>query len=531
MKKTTKRIIAAMTAAATLTLVTGIAAVQAAEILPITVPAQATAPELDHGYLVGTMTVGENGDVITSEDGGTCLKKSDAYILAADGSALDYEDIKAGDVITYLVDPRVPQTLQLPVTYSPAVIVVGADKAEVTCKIAVFDEDGLSDDGELKLNYDLTTPYYSRTREATLISGKALVLYNMMTMSIPAQTNPLAIVKLVDDEKLVVVPGPVAAPTEDHGYMAGTMTVGENGETIANEDGSLHLNKPEEVVILTADGKPANYEDIKTGDVITYYVDGNAPMTLQLPVHYTPAVIVVGADEAEVTCKIAVFDEEGLSDDGELVINYDLTTPYYSRTREATFISGKALVLYNMMTMSIPAQTNPLAIVKLIDDEPEAAPQAPDLTGVKNIVIGENTIAHLPVTVNGVQMLPVRAVAEALGYQVDWTGETLSVNVGFASFSIDEDSYAFARRAPQSLGQAPVLIALPTEKYARTYVPVTFFTEVLEHRMTVEGDTLYISGNDEPMFIPPIAPGEVQVPVDVPTTLPLLPGEFEVPMN
>ena len=337
-------------------------------MLPVVMPIQTVAPVIDHGYLVGAMTVGENGDVITSEDGGTCLKKSDAYILAADGSALSFDDIKAGDVITYLVDPKVPQTLQLPVTYSPAVIVVGADAAEVTCKIAVFDEDGLSDDGELIINYDLSTPYYSRTREATLISGKALVLYNMMTMSIPAQTNPLAIVKLVDDEKLVVV---------------------------------------------------------------------SAPDT-----------------------------------------------------------------------------------------------QAPDLSGVKTIVAGENTLAHIPVTVNGVQMLPVRAVAEALGYEVEWVGETKSVNVGFASFSIEEDSYSFARRAPQSLGQAPVLIALPTEQYATTYVPASFFTEVLDHRMTLEGDTLVISSNDEPMFIPPLTPGEFQVPVDGdPVALPIQPGEFEVPVE
>ena len=154
--------------------------------------------------------------------------------------------------------------------------------------------------------------------------------------------------------------------------------------------------------------------------------------------------------------------------------------------------------------------------------------QVPDLSGVRTIVAGETTIAHIPVTVNEVQMLPVRAVAEALGYQVDWIGETKSVNVGFASFSIEEDSYAFARRAPQALGQAPVLISIPSEQFATTYVPATFFTEVLGCTMTADGDTLYIALEDEAMPIPPIAPGEALVVIDKPTTLPLQPGEFEV---
>ena len=329
---------------------------------------------------------------------------------------------------------------------------------------------------------------------------------------------------------MVVMPVQTNAPTADHGYLIGGMVVGKNGDVITSEDGGTCLYKPDGAYVLAADGSALSFDDIKAGDVITYYVDGNAPMTLQLPVTYSPAVVVVGD---EVGQKIAVFDEDGLSDDGELKLNYDLSTPYYSRTREATLISGKALILYNMMTMSIPAQTNPLASVKLVDDEPEAdvAAQVPDLSGIRTIVAGENTIAHIPVTVNEVQMLPVRAVAEALGYEVEWLGETKSVNVGFASFSIEEDSYAFARRAPQSLGQAPVLISIPSEQFATTYVPATFFTEVLGCTMTAEGNTLYIALEDEAMFLPPIAPGEFEVIVDTPMVLPLLPGEYEVPME
>ncbi len=99
-----------------------------------------------------------------------------------------------------------------------------------------------------------------------------------------------------------------------------------------------------------------------------------------------------------------------------------------------------------------------------------------------------STSKHIPVVVNGIQMLPVRAVAEALGYGVKWDDETKSVYVNHAYFSIDEDSYVIGRRAPQQLGQSPVLIALPEDAYATTYVPVEFFTDVLGHEVKVDGE-------------------------------------------
>lgn len=291
----------------------------------------------------------------------------------------------------------------------------------------------------------------------------------------------------------------------DHGYVVGSMIVGENGDVITSEGGDLVLVKQDGAFVLNAFGDLMSFEDIKAGDVITYYVDGDAPMTLQLPVHYSPAVIVIEDEEAAVSRKIAVFDEDHLSDDGSLVINYDLETPYYSHTREAAFISGKALVFYNMMTMSIPAQTNPLAIVRLNGDSegpntPALVPIAPvpdkaegiDLSAVTEIKAGEKTIAHIPVTVNGTQMIPVRVVAEALGFTVEWNGETRTVDVGHAFFNIDEDAYTIGRAMPEALGQAPVLIALPGEEAAQTYVPVAFFTNVLGMTVTVDGATATI---------------------------------------
>lgn len=501
MKKTVKRNLAALSAASLL-LGGGIIGAQAeAPVLtdiPILVPPIAGESQIEthqeHGYVIGSFTVGESREenAIASEDGNLYIYKNDAtFVLGAKGEQKSWDDIKAGDVVTFYVDGNAPVTLQYPPHYTAGVVVIEDEEVQVSRKLDVFDEERLSSDGELVLNYDPTTPYYSHSREATLISGKALVFYDMMTMSIPAQTNPLAIVKLVDDEAAVIVPGGASIDNAvDHDYLVGSFTVGESREenAIASENDQIYLNKSDAAFVLGANGEKLSWDDIKVGDVVTYYVDANAPMTLQLPVHYNPAVVVIEDENASTGRMIGMFDEDLLDAEAQLKLNVSLETPYYSHTREAMLISGKALVFYNMMTMSIPAQTNPVAIVRLNGDY--AAPgQAADLSAVTQIKIGENVVPHIPVTVNEVQMLPVRVVAEALGMTVEWIDETKSVNVGFASFTIDEDAYTMAKSMPQPLGQAPVLLTIPGEESATTYVPVTFFTEVLGLTLTVDGNT------------------------------------------
>ncbi len=79
--------------------------------------------------------------------------------------------------------------------------------------------------------------------------------------------------------------------------------------------------------------------------------------------------------------------------------------------------------------------------------------------------------------VNGTVMMPLRAVAESLGYTVTWVAESRSVELTrgahFITMSIDEDAYAFSRRAPQGLGMAPTLVG------DSTYVPINFVEEIL----------------------------------------------------
>ncbi|MDO5310816.1 MAG: copper amine oxidase N-terminal domain-containing protein [Clostridia bacterium] len=88
-------------------------------------------------------------------------------------------------------------------------------------------------------------------------------------------------------------------------------------------------------------------------------------------------------------------------------------------------------------------------------------------------------------TIDNVIMVPLRSNAEGLGYTVEWDGETNTVFISsgaqFATFTIGEDAYTIAKTAPMSLGSAPILFGGDT-----TYVPLTFFTELLNINARLE---------------------------------------------
>ncbi len=85
-------------------------------------------------------------------------------------------------------------------------------------------------------------------------------------------------------------------------------------------------------------------------------------------------------------------------------------------------------------------------------------------------------------------MVPLRAVSEALRYEVKWDGETQSVELSagnqWTKIYIGKNEYFFGRVAPFPLGQAPKVIN------CRTFVPIEFFKEVLKAQISVENNTI-----------------------------------------
>ncbi|MEW9701680.1 copper amine oxidase N-terminal domain-containing protein [Paenibacillus sp. SI8] len=91
-------------------------------------------------------------------------------------------------------------------------------------------------------------------------------------------------------------------------------------------------------------------------------------------------------------------------------------------------------------------------------------------------------------------MLPLRAVAEGLGFTLAWNPESLSVDLNkrniFTTVKTGEDRYTI-NKMYTTLGTAPVLLD------SKLYVPASFVNKVLHGSVTTQGNSLSISTDEQ----------------------------------
>lgn len=196
----------------------------------------------------------------------------------------------------------------------------------------------------------------------------------------------------------------------------------------------------------------------------------NTPMGLSYPGFLTPNVLVIKSDKT--TAFVEYFDRELLSADNELKLNVSDETSIIdvdgkALTKEDIY-ERDLLVFYNIMMPSLPAQTNPSKIIVLALRE-----EAMD----KEEIVLSKELFKLE---DGTVMIPLRQVAEALGFKVTWNAQTKSVEVlkgvNWSSLTIGRNNYNFARMLIR-LEAPPILVE------AKTYVPVSFVEQVLQARV------------------------------------------------
>lgn len=233
--------------------------------------------------------------------------------------------------------------------------------------------------------------------------------------------------------------------------------------------------------VLSKDSVIAENAQIEIGKTITGWYDARKPMILIYPPQYNVELVTMPSEST--TQKVDYFDETLTSADGMLKLNLEQENslklwdaqgkPYIES------LSGKHLLVnYKFSTRSIPAQTVPESIYVVEDQK--------WLTSAGEIPVSVNgKVVHALssfVKEDKTVMVPLRAAAEALGYEVTWLEESQTVMVGKASLVIGKDAYAFARMAPKSLGAAPEL------REGRTFVPMEFFGKILPE-LTSEVET------------------------------------------
>lgn len=211
-------------------------------------------------------------------------------------------------------------------------------------------------------------------------------------------------------------------------------TEGVSIVTIDNEQGGLRFAVASNTIIINRqDGFYMTEDQLEEGMAVAVVYDMNSPMGMSMP-PYLGNVTAVVANADFGSYAVGKFDNELTDMKNMLKLNIDnertpITNMQGSRIRltDADVKGQDALVFYDMMTMSLPAQTTPSFV----------------------LILGEQTAPAVSV--------PLRETAEANGFSVKWQGKTkpillekegvsLELMLDDATFKLNgvEDEAAFA---------------------------------------------------------------------------------------
>ncbi len=301
---------------------------------------------------------------------------------------------------------------------------------------------------------------------------------------------------------------PIELPSS---YMAAKVTVTAIGEekiesVLEGQDKEKQENivnftiLKETVVYDLTSGKSKEVNDIKVGDTITVYTDSYAPAPLVLPPVYQADVIITGESKEQFVDVDTYITEDDMLVNivNTLALNLDDKVEIVDRegkTLDKAALDRKdLLVVYSASTKSIPAQTTPIKVVVLGENEAaladfdsiHIAPSDKKTLEVKksngNIEISVDNVpvvftdAKPFIDENSRTLVPVRAVSEMLNADVQWDDATktatIQQNGKIVTIIIGSDIMTVDGNAVQMDTKAII-------SESRTYIPIRFAAEAL----------------------------------------------------
>lgn len=313
----------------------------------------------------------------------------------------------------------------------------------------------------------------------TVKKAAAVTVMAVMTMS---ATVALASEIVVTPINAVIEAAPIVPFFGSYTGIVKEVTERENGLFVELESADGPSN-----FVITKDTYRVNNLEIAKGQTLIGFYENNRPMIMIYPPQYSLSIV------AEVNDKLFVeadkFNKGLVNTDNTLKLNISEDTEIVwengaqinwikAPTAEeltAVLEDRRLVVFYDITTKSIPAQTTPKKVIVL--SKKEAEPVS-DVAGFDIEVNG--AVIHAANAFRGENdavLVPVRAIAEALGAEVRWNGETQAVNVGENAAFVIGSKTCWAYESDIELEAAPVL------KDGLSYVPVEFFQKVLPLRV------------------------------------------------
>jgi len=332
-------------------------------------------------------------------------------------------------------------------------------------------------------------------------------LVMLLAITLTFGTVALADIPPIEDLEGMMPTVPVLVPY--YGSFAGTVKEILPSNRSANAVQHVKVeneNGAEAVFLLSANtywasqGADGSFiTSVEVGDEVIGYYDSSLAIPAIYPPQYGIEIMVVNLPDG-MAVMVDRFNSELVSTDGTTKIMIGEHTQVLNQEGElfaGDSIAGRMLVVFhsNVMTSSMPGQTMAWAIIVMYEKIvplPIEIGNDPIILNGEIVVEGVLIDAPAPfVNDNGVVMVPLRAIAEALGYDVEWDDATRSVMLNNTiSLSIGKDYYTYARMAPIELGTAPELVN------DRTFVPLNFFSEVarVNNAYAFEGQVVVDNG-------------------------------------
>ena len=394
-----------------------------------------------------------------------------------------------GDALKIVVDGNSPAPAIIPAQYSAAAVL----KTEENVYVGSFNK---TDDGFVSADNTLALELEGTDFVAEEIEGKdVVVIYGTSTRSIPAITVPSQIIALnaaaedVEEEVKEEVTEDVIEPCYvNSNYLVfdavveevedGTVTTTVNDETMV-------FNIFEETLFSSK-----TKDTLKKDDKVKFIVDGNAPTTYQLPVTYTAAA-VVKTEENVFVGEFKCRDGALVSCNNTLALNLE-GTDYTAKDLK----NNDLIVIYENSTKSIPAMTTPSQIIVLRDNNKSFKEFLKEgVQAVKSVIdIYVNRIKVdfskydnvLPIIEDDFTLIPLRAVAETLGCEVDFDDATKTVTI------TSKDKVITLVLNAKTAKVNDKEVALDKEAKVindRTMVPARFISESLGYEVDWDGDS------------------------------------------
>lgn len=380
------------------------------------------------------------------------------------------------------------------------VIIKSIEKSEEITRILVTPVDDSSMDIMLNISDD-TKIDLETLKEGDIV----LATYSKaMTRSIPPQSNAIEIVREnsnMDDIaaqpnlSLMNLNAIISEITDEEGYKS--ILVDDSND----KDSQISLNIDNNTIVMNANGEAVNFSDLKAGDRIN--VVHSLAMTFSLPPQTYAYAVIVNNEQAAVpqyieAGKVATENDTTTieSKDGNYIIKVDKDTqivPFKTKNivTAQDIVEGTTLFAwYDIMTASMPAQAtaNKIMILPQIDnqDSEQVQVSVDAITVLDKVIINGE---ELDLKDNKIKdkdnfvMLPLRPIAEKLGFGINWNEETNSVELvkGTVNAMLADGEDKYTIQHGKSLIQEVKSVGMfPMNIDGYLYVPSDFFGILLE---------------------------------------------------